>query len=122
MGKSVTDLQSNIVIGGDSTTGRTISGKSKKVTGYTGFSGDVSEQSGNYVAVHCAVPNVDDVTITFELVGGALGHPVTLDDDGLMIMRLTNVETQYIKLTASKTGYETVTQIYSLAGVELLSA
>lgn len=121
LGKSVSDLQSNIVISGGSTTGRAISGKSKKVTGYTGFSGDPSEQSGNYLALHCAVPDVEDVTITFELVGGALGHPVTLDSDGLIISRLSDTETQYIIVTASKTGYATVTQTYSLAGVELLS-
>ena len=112
LGKYVTDLQSNIVIGSDS-----VSGTLKYVTGYTGFSGDVSEQSGNYLALHCdGVPSAD--TVTFELVNGTVGHPVTLDSDRLIVVRITDTQTQYIKVTATKSG-KTFTKTLYLMGLVL---
>ena len=41
------DLQKDIVVSNGA-----ISGTLKYVTGYTGFSGDTSEQSGHYLCIH----------------------------------------------------------------------
>ena len=111
LGKSVTNLQSGIVVGSDN-----VSGTLKYVTGYTGFSGDVSLQSGNYLALHYA-SDEDVDSITVELLGGSSG-PVTLDDDGLHVLRITDPASQSIKVTLAK-GSETATKTYSLAGLVL---
>ncbi len=108
LGKYASDLQSGIRIGAES-----ITGTLKYVTGYTGFSGDVSEQSGNYLALHIEADEPD--SIVAELVNGTHG-PVTLDDDGLLVTRVTNKSTQTIRITATK-GTESVTKTYSLAGL-----
>ena len=115
LGKSVTDLQSNIAIGSDS-----ISGTLKYVTGYTGFSGNTEEQSGNYLALKCdGLPEADEVT--FELVGGTVGHPVTLDSDRLIVVRITDIENQYIVVTATKGG-TTMSKTLYLTGLTLETA
>ena len=111
-GKVVADLQSNISVGASA-----ITGELNYVTDYTGFSGDTSLQSGNYLALHCEVPNVDGVTLVAELVGGTYG-PVTLDADGIIVFRIANTS-QKVKVTASKTGYTSVTKTYTLTGLEL---
>lgn len=111
-GKSVTDLQENVEVSGNN-----ITGTLKYVTGYTGFSGDVSEQSGNYLVTHSSVPGVSDATITVEVVGGTSG-PSTLDGDGIIVDRITST-TQKIKVVASKTGYPSVTKIFTLTGLTL---
>lgn len=112
LGKHVGDLQEDIEVGKDK-----ITGTLKAVSGYTGFSGDVSEQSGHYLALHCEVPDISGATITVELVGGLHG-PVNLDPDGLIIFRVSST-TQKIKITASKTGLDPVTRLYSLADMTL---
>ena len=115
LGKIVTDLQENIVIGSDN-----ISGTLKYVTGYTGFSGDVSEQSGNYLALVCdGVPDADEVT--FELVNGTVGHPVTLDSDRIIVVRIADVESQYIIVNATKGGTTISKKLY-LTGLTLATA
>lgn len=115
LGKSVTDLQSNITIGSDS-----VSGTLKYVTGYTGFSGDSAEQSGNYIALKCdGIPEADEVTV--ELVGGTVGHPVTLDEDRIIVLRIANTETQYIVVKATKGGV-TMSKTLYLTGLTLETA
>lgn len=110
LGKIVTDLQDDIEVGEDS-----ITGTLNMVTGYTGFSGDVAEQSGHYLALHCEA--TDGATITCELIGGYHG-PVNLDPDGLIIFRIA-AKTQKVKVTASKAGLVSTTKIYTLNGVTL---
>ena len=78
----------------------TISGSLKYVTGYTGFSGDASEQSGHYLALHCE--SESGAVIKVEIDGGHHGA-VTLDEDGIIIMRLEDPH-QGIKVTATKSG------------------
>lgn len=112
LGKSATDLQSDIVIGEDS-----ITGTLKYVTGYTGFSSVVEEQSGNYLAFHSATNIVAD-SITIELVNGAMGHPVTLDSDGLAVVRITDKDTQYLRVVAHKDGAVAIKE-YDLSGLTL---
>lgn len=89
------------------------------MTGYTGFSGIESEQSGNFLALHIDT-EVEGATITVELVGGVNGA-VTLDSDRTIILRIKN-KSQKIKIIASKEGYDTITKTYSLSGLTLESA
>ena len=105
-------MQSDIVFGNGK-----ITGTLKYVTDYTGFSGDVSEQSGNYIAFHCE-SNFPDAVITIELVGGTVGHPVTLDDDGLAVVRISDKDNQYLRVIATK-GDDVVTKVYSLSELTL---
>ena len=111
----MTDLQSDIVLDGSR-----ISGNLKYVTGYTGFSGDPAEQEGNYIALH-AETDFNEDSITLELINGTVGHPVTLDSDGLMVVRITNTETQKIRLVATK-GSRTRVKLYDLSGLKLAEA
>ena len=106
-GKSVTDLQSNVSIGDDS-----ITGTLKYVDDYTGFSGEISEQLGNYLAIHAEVPDVDDVTINVTLT-----NTVTLDDDGIVVLRIADKDSQTVTVVASKEGYPSVTKVYNLSGL-----
>lgn len=114
LGKVIADLQSGITVGNGE-----IKGTLNNVTGYTGFSGDVSEQSGHYLALHCAVPNVSGAEIKAQLIGGYHGE-VTLDPDGIIIFRIAS-NTQKVKITATKTGYAPYIQTYSLANLTLAS-
>ena len=104
LGKDAGDLQEDIAIADGA-----ITGTLKYVTDYTGFSGDVSEQSGNYLAIKVEA-NAD--TITVELVNGTLGHPVTLDEDGMIVIRITDTSTQSIIVVATK---ENVSETHNLS-------
>ena len=107
LGKTVDDLQEDIAI----SDAGVISGTSKYVTDYTGFSGDVSEQSGNYLALHAASA-VPGAVITAEVIGGS-GRVVTLDSDGILIARLTENATG-VKFTASLPGSAYTTESLTL--------
>lgn len=112
LGKSASDLQSGISI-----VNGVINGTLNYVTGYTGFSGDVSEQSGNYLALR--IDTDEDVdSITVELIGGTLGHPVTLDSDRLIVIRITDTDTQSIKVVVNKNGLSQ-SKTYELTGLTL---
>lgn len=106
-GKVISDLQENVAISDNA-----ISGTLKYVSDYTGFSSDVALQSGNYIALHFAVPEVDDVTITVTVT-----NPVVLDDDGIVVLRIADKDSQTITVVASKEGYESVTKVYDLNGL-----
>ena len=114
-GKTVSDLQEDIIVSGSA-----ITGTLKYVSDYTGFSSKPEEQSGNYLAIHCTVPQATDATITVEVVGGTSG-PTRLGDDGIIVDKIANTS-QKIKVVASKTGYTSVTKTYSLTGLTLASA
>ena len=112
LGKYITDLQSNIVVSDGN-----VRGTLKYVTGYTGFSGDPAEQSGNYLALHFAtVPDADSITV--ELINGSVGHPITLDSDGICIFRISDKDTQYIEVVATKDD-RTITKTLYLQGLVL---
>ena len=89
----------------------------KYVTGYTGFSGDVEEQSGNYLALHFAVTDHPSAVITVELSKGAHGVS-TLDSDGICIFRVTDAA-QEIIVTISDTGFKTNTFKIPISGLVL---
>lgn len=111
LGKVVTDLQSDLVVGEDNI----ITGTLKYVDDYTGFSGDVAEQSGNYLVLHASA--IDGATITVKLIGGLHDEEKTLDSDGLILARITSTA-QKIKVFAYKDGVS-ATQIYKLTGLTL---
>ena len=106
-GKTVSDLQSDIVIGSDE-----ITGTLNYIDDYTGFSGDPSLQAGNFIAIHASVPDVEDVTITVKVT-----NPVTLDDDGIAVLRIANKDSQTITVVASKDGYASVEKVFDLSGL-----
>lgn len=81
-GKVASDLQENINIEDG-----VITGTSKEVTGYTGFSSNPAEQEGNYIVLHFEDEDGHASYLTAELVGGTSG-PVKLDEDGLIVFRL----------------------------------
>lgn len=112
LGKSVTDLQSNVSVDNDS-----ISGTLNYISSYPGFSGNVEEQSGHYLALFC--DSDDAETITVELVGGVHG-PVTLDEDGLIILKVTS-PTQSVRVIATADDGSTTTKVYSLTNLQLAS-
>ena len=113
LGKVVGDLQSDVIV-----LGTKITGTLNWVTGYTGFSGDEEMQSGNYVALYMRVPEIDDAVITVE---SEYGRQATLDD-GLFIRRIQNGDTdeKWVKVTASKEGYPSVTRYYSFMDLTLI--
>lgn len=111
LGLTPDDLQENIEISDGA-----ISGTLKYVTDYTGFSGDVSEQSGNYLAIK--VTAVEDATITVELINGTVGHPVALDSDGMIVLKIADVDTQSIEVIATK-GNISEKQSFTISGLTL---
>ena len=94
-GKSVSDLQSSVAIANNA-----IPGNLNYIVDYTEFSSNPSEQSGHYLAIKCEA--LAGSTITVELINGTLGHPVTLDSDGMIVIRITNTGTQSVQVVATK--------------------
>lgn len=111
LGKDITDLQDDVSIDDNNT----IHGTLMYLDDYTGFSGDAAEQKGHYLAVKATA--VEGAVITAEIIGGTHG-PVTLDDDGILIARLTNVRAQKLRFTATLNGASD-TYVYSLSGLVL---
>ncbi len=104
-----------MIVGSDS-----ISGNLKYVTGYTGFSSKVSEQSGNYLALKIATVPSENVTTTVEVVGGTKG-PVKLDSDMNIVLRIANKDTQSIKVVSTM-GDKSVEKLYRLTDLTMESA
>lgn len=113
LGKNVSDLQTDIVVDNDA-----ITGTLKYVTGYTGFSSNVAEQQGNYLALKVSAP--EGAKTTVEVVGGTKG-PVALDDDMNIVLLIKNKDTQSVKVVTEKDG-KSATKTYSLKGLTLQSA
>lgn len=107
-GLTVDDLQSDVAI-----KDRTIGGTLKYVSeGWDPGTWGAEEATGNYLALHAEVPDVDDVTITVKVT-----NPVTLDSDGLVVLRIRDKDTQTVTITASKDGVKSVSKEYSLKGL-----
>ena len=113
LGKVVANLQEDVEIGEYG-----VSGTLKYVTGYTGFSGDVAEQSGNYLILHFEVEGEDDAVIKVGLTKGKTQGLKALDADGLMIFRLERAD-QEIIVEASLAGYKTITKYIPIHGLVL---
>lgn len=110
-GKTVNELQENVVVGEDA-----ITGTLKYVSGYTGFSSVVSEQAGNYLALRIDTDEPEVLT-TVELVGGTKG-PVVLDDDMNIVLLIKDKNSQSIKVTM-ETDEDSLTKTYDLSGLTL---
>lgn len=111
LGKVVTDLQSNVRVRGSN-----VSGTLKYVDDYTGF--DTSNpdlQKGNYLVVH-ATTDVEGATISAKLSGDF----VTLDSDGILVLRVTD-ETKNLPLVfkAEKGGYTTTVDNFNISRLTL---
>lgn len=105
-GKVISDLQENIEIADDE-----IKGTLKYVTGYTGFSSKVEEQSGNYLVIHNETNG--DEPIFVEIIGGTSG-PRQLDSDGIIVLRIAN-NGQRVRVSSGSAVKE-----YSLANINLV--
>lgn len=99
-GKKASDLQENMAV--DNASGQ-VTGTSKYVTGYTGFSSKKAEQKGNFCVFHIAVGSlVIGTSVTVKVNG------VTLDPDGLFVMRFKDgSKTARAVVTAEKDGHPT---------------
>ena len=113
-GKSASDLQENIVIDNDK---RTITGTLKHVTGYTQFSGDEAEQSGNYLAVKIQPTPTTDTYIRLS----KNKDWKKLDSDYILIGRITSTSNQKLYVKSVYDGQENY-YTYSLAGLTLLDS
>lgn len=110
LGKNASDLQSDVIIGNGE-----ITGNLKYVTGYTGFSGVAAEQKGNFLALHIESDGAD--SIAAGLLNGK--HALaTLDEDGLIILQITDKARQKVKVVVTK-GTKTHTRVYALDGLNL---
>lgn len=107
-GKTVSDLQTGIVVGNDA-----ITGTLKYVSDYSSAFGP-GEDSGNYLCLHCE-SETDGAVITVEVVNGTSG-PSTLDEDGLIVCRIADKDAQSIRVIATADG-KTNTHIYRLSGL-----
>ena len=92
------DLEKDIVVNGKDS----VSGTLHYVTEYTGFSGDPAEQEGHFLALHATHPTADSIAVMVH--GGTVGHPVTLDSDGIAVLRIADTKTQTIEFIATKSG------------------
>ena len=110
-GKTVNELQENLVIGEYA-----ITGTLNYVSGYTGFSSVISEQAGNYLALRIDTDEPEALT-TVELVGGTKG-PVVLDDDMNIVLLIKDKNSQSIKVTM-ETDEDSLTKTYDLSGLTL---
>ena len=93
-----------------------VTGTLKYVDGYVDFSSDVSEQSGNYLALKIEAEPAEAKTVV-ELVGGTKG-PVTLDEDMNIVLLIKNKDTQSIKVTVND-GEDSAIKTYGLTGLTL---
>lgn len=110
-GKSVTDLQTNVVVGTNA-----ITGTLKYVADYSsaGYTGD--EKSGNFLVFHSESTDADSISI--EVVGGVHGEKTLDPSDGIAICRIAN-NAQKIRVKAYKDGTVANVKTYSLADLVL---
>lgn len=115
LGKKAADLQSNIVVN-DNT--MTISGTLKHVTGYTGFSSKVEEQSGNYIALNVDPASGFPESMTVEVKNGTSGPSKLTSSDHQVVLKIKDAATQGIIIKATNKGTK-VTKEYKLTGLTL---
>lgn len=106
-GKAVSTLQEDVIVHD-----KYIKGTLHYVTGYTGFSNVTAEQSGNFLALKFEAST--GATTTVQLTGQ---EAVTLDSDMNCVLRVTSKD-QKLKVVTTLNN-DTVTKVYSLAGLEL---
>lgn len=104
-GKLPSELQEDLTI-----TNNVARGTLYYVTGYTGFSGNVEEQSGNYIALKLTgVP--EGAVVKYQRVDSGL-DPVTLDSDLNIVIRVKeDAHNAIYRFTTTYEGHDTVTDI-----------
>ena len=118
LGKKASELQSNIVI---NDTTMSISGTLKHVTGYTGFSSNVDEQSGNYIALNVDPESGFPESMTVEVKNGTSGPSKITAEDHQVVLKIKDASKQSIIIKATNKGSE-VTKEYNFVGLTLQSA
>lgn len=86
------------------------------MTGYTEFSSEVDEQSGNYIALKFGT-EIEDAVTTVEIVNGDKG-PVTLDSDMNWVGLIKDEDAQTIRVISTKDDISE-TKTYVLTGLTL---
>ena len=114
LGKKANDLQSDIKV--DTTDGINVTGTSKYVTGYTGWSSVAEDQEGNYIALKLTTDSKE--AIQFKSVDGTDNGYKTLDSDGILIWRISKDKDGKVKPIEVKVGKDNFT--IDLSGVTLL--
>ena len=97
--------------------GNKISGTLKYVSGYTGFSSNVEEQSGHYIAMRYD-PTPSDGEVHVTLLNGTVGER-TLDEDHIMVARIKDASTQKIQVRVTTDNAESEKFIYDISGLTL---
>lgn len=115
LGKKAADLQSDIKVVNNSK-GIKVTGTSKYVTGYTGWSSVAEDQEGNYIALKLTTDSKED--IQFKSVDGTDNGYKTLDSDGILIWRISKDKDGKVKPIEVKVGKDNFT--IDLSGVTLL--
>lgn len=118
LGKKAADLQSNIVVN-DNT--MNIYGTLKHVTGYTGYSSKVDEQSGNYIALNVDPASGFPESMTVEVKNGTSSPSKLTEADHHVVLKIEDAATQRIVIKATNKGAE-VTKEYKLTGLTLQQA
>ena len=112
-GKKASDLQSGIAIDDNK-----ISGTLNYISsGWDSGTWSEDEATGNYLAIHFEVPEVEGVSIQVTLT-----NPVTLDEDGIVVLRIRDKSSQSITVVASKEGYAPVTKVFYLEALDVKGA
>lgn len=111
LGKYDYEIQENMKVVGNKITGTLL-----KVEDYIGFSGNEEEQSGNYIAMHCEVPDVEGATINFISKSGK--KYIVDPSDGLIVIRITQKPNKF-RFEISKTGEATVEKEFDASGIVL---
>ncbi|MBO7450670.1 MAG: hypothetical protein J6U54_09900 [Clostridiales bacterium] len=107
-GYTVDDLQSDVEVDGTS-----VSGILNYIDDYTSAGYTDEEAEGNFLVLHFSVPDVEDAEIQIT----TNGRTKTLDEDGILIARVADKDSQTITVVASKDGYDDVTKVYDLSGL-----
>lgn len=113
----MSDLQEDITI----SDGR-ITGKLKYTTGYTGFSGDPSLQSGYYLVLSWAdavIRNMTSIKIGLDPTAGSGLVECISDPDKNIVLRISNKNTQKLKVLTSNSDLSQL-KTYDLSGLELV--
>lgn len=113
-GKEVDDLQSNIEINSNA-----IMGTLRYVTGYTGFSKDVSKQSGNFLSLDLTATPAD-ATVQAALIGGDSDGQLATVNDGELVVRVTDRKQQLRIVVTSDANV--IDKTYRLGALKLKTA
>lgn len=98
-------MQTGVTVGDEA-----ISGRLYFQDDYTEFSSNPAEQTGNYLAIHCEVPELPEATITVTVT-----RPSVLDEDGDIVLRIADKDSQMVTVVASADGYDSVTKVFDLS-------